>query len=139
MKKYQSLSDELAEFIRKLDYRFSKELKGSEGGSRKRVIEQFALVIGFLIFVGSVISVETGISVALIEIRAWDDQWKFSEAFVNVLADLHRQLGWNSPDLLGGGGGRFGLMGHSRVYDRVRGGTSQNLTGLVLCTVMVVK
>ena len=41
LKKYQSLSDELAEFIRKLDYRFSKEPKGPEGDSWKRVIEQF--------------------------------------------------------------------------------------------------
>lgn len=42
LKKYQSLSVELGEFIRKLDYRFSKEPKGSEGDSWKRVIEQFA-------------------------------------------------------------------------------------------------
>lgn len=42
LKKYQSLSEELKEFIRKLDYRFSKELKGSEADSWKRVIEQFS-------------------------------------------------------------------------------------------------
>ena len=42
LKKYQSLSDELEEFIRKLDYRFSKEPKGSEVDSWKRVIEQFS-------------------------------------------------------------------------------------------------
>jgi hypothetical protein len=42
VKKYQSLSDELGEFIRKLDYRFSKEPKGSEAASWKRVIEQFS-------------------------------------------------------------------------------------------------
>jgi hypothetical protein len=41
LKKYQSLSDELGEFIRKLDYRFSKEPKGSEVDSWKRVIKQF--------------------------------------------------------------------------------------------------
>jgi nucleotide-binding universal stress UspA family protein len=33
----------------------------------------------------------------------------------------------------------IGFMGHSRVYDRVWGSTSQNLTRLVPCTVMVVK
>jgi hypothetical protein len=42
MKKYQFLSDELGEFIRKLDYRFSKEPRGSEADSWKRVIEQFS-------------------------------------------------------------------------------------------------
>jgi len=42
MKKYQFLSDELGEFIRKLDYRFSKEPKGSEADSWKRVVEQFS-------------------------------------------------------------------------------------------------
>jgi hypothetical protein len=42
IKKYQSLSEELGEFIRKLDYRFSKELKGSEADSWKRVLEQFS-------------------------------------------------------------------------------------------------
>jgi len=42
LKKYQFLSDELGEFIRKLDYRFSKEAKGSEVDSWKRVIEQFS-------------------------------------------------------------------------------------------------
>jgi len=42
VKKYQSLSDELEEFIRKLDYRFSEEPKGSEADSWKRVIEQFS-------------------------------------------------------------------------------------------------
>jgi len=41
VQKYQSLSDELNEFIRKLDYRFSKEPKGSEVDSWKRVIKQF--------------------------------------------------------------------------------------------------
>jgi hypothetical protein len=41
-KKYQSLSEELGEFIRKLDYRFSQEPKGSETDSWKRVIEQFS-------------------------------------------------------------------------------------------------
>lgn len=40
--KYQSLSEELGEFIRKLDYRFSRESKGPEADSWKRVIEQFA-------------------------------------------------------------------------------------------------
>jgi nucleotide-binding universal stress UspA family protein len=33
----------------------------------------------------------------------------------------------------------IGFMGHSRVYDRVWGSTSQNLTRLVPCTVVVVK
>ena len=33
----------------------------------------------------------------------------------------------------------IGFMGHSRIYDRVWGSTSQNLTRLVPCTVMVVK
>lgn len=33
----------------------------------------------------------------------------------------------------------IGFMGHSKVYDRVWGSTSQNLTRLVPCTVMVVK
>ena len=42
LKKYQSLSEELGEFIRKLDYRFSKGPKGSEADSWKRVIEQFS-------------------------------------------------------------------------------------------------
>lgn len=42
MRKYRSLSGELEEFIRKLDYRFSKEPKGREADSWKRVIEQFA-------------------------------------------------------------------------------------------------
>ena len=42
LKKYQSLSEELEEFIRKLDYRFSKEPKGSEVDSWKRVIKQFS-------------------------------------------------------------------------------------------------
>jgi len=42
VKKYESLSQELGEFIRKLDYRFSKEPKGSEVDSWKRVLEQFA-------------------------------------------------------------------------------------------------
>jgi hypothetical protein len=42
LEKYRSLSDELDEFIRKLDYRFSKEPKGSEADSWKRVLEQFA-------------------------------------------------------------------------------------------------
>jgi len=42
LQKYQSLSGELAEFIRKLDYRFSKEPRGSEADSWKRVTEQFA-------------------------------------------------------------------------------------------------
>jgi hypothetical protein len=42
LQKYQSLSGELAKFIRKLDYRFSKEPKGSEADSWKRVIEQFS-------------------------------------------------------------------------------------------------
>jgi hypothetical protein len=40
--KFRSLSDELGEFIRKLDYRFSKEPRGSEVDSWKRVIEQFS-------------------------------------------------------------------------------------------------
>jgi len=42
LQKYQSLSDELGEFIRKLDYRFSKEPKGSEADSWRRVLEQFS-------------------------------------------------------------------------------------------------
>jgi len=42
VKKYQCLSGELGEFIRKLDYRFSKEPKGSEVDSWKRAIEQFS-------------------------------------------------------------------------------------------------
>ena len=42
IRKYQSLSEELEEFIRKLDYRFSKEPRGSEADSWKRVTEQFA-------------------------------------------------------------------------------------------------
>jgi nucleotide-binding universal stress UspA family protein len=33
----------------------------------------------------------------------------------------------------------IGFMGHSRVYDRVWGSTSQTLTRMVPCTVMVVK
>jgi len=33
----------------------------------------------------------------------------------------------------------IGFMGHSKVYDRVWGSTSQNITRLVPCTVMVVK
>jgi nucleotide-binding universal stress UspA family protein len=33
----------------------------------------------------------------------------------------------------------IGFMGHSKIYDRVWGSTSQNLTRLVPCTVMVVK
>ena len=41
-KKHQFLSDELGEFIRKLDYRFSKEPKGSEADSWKRAVEQFS-------------------------------------------------------------------------------------------------
>lgn len=42
LQKYQSLSVELGEFIRKLDYRFSKEPKGPEADSWKKVIEQFS-------------------------------------------------------------------------------------------------
>jgi nucleotide-binding universal stress UspA family protein len=33
----------------------------------------------------------------------------------------------------------IGFMGHSKIYDRVWGSTSQNITRLVPCTVMVVK
>lgn len=33
----------------------------------------------------------------------------------------------------------IGFMGHSKVFDRVWGSTSQNITRLVPCTVMVVK
>ncbi len=33
----------------------------------------------------------------------------------------------------------IGFMGHSKIYDRVWGSTSQNITKLVPCTVMVVK
>jgi len=40
--KYHSLSEELGEFIRKLDYRFSTEPKGTEVGSWKRALEHFA-------------------------------------------------------------------------------------------------
>ena len=32
-----------------------------------------------------------------------------------------------------------GFMGHSRVFDRIWGGTSQNLTRLASCSVLVVK
>ncbi len=42
LQKYKALSYELGEYERKLDYRFSKEPKGSEADSWKRVIEQFA-------------------------------------------------------------------------------------------------
>jgi len=42
LQKYKSLSYELGEYERKQDYRFSKEPKGSEADSWKRVIEQFA-------------------------------------------------------------------------------------------------
>lgn len=41
VKKYKSSSDELEEFIRKLDYRFSGEPKGSKVDSWKRAIEMF--------------------------------------------------------------------------------------------------
>ena len=33
----------------------------------------------------------------------------------------------------------IGFMGHSKIYDRVWGSTSQNITRLVPCTVIVVK
>lgn len=33
----------------------------------------------------------------------------------------------------------IGFMGHSRIYDRVWGSTSQNITRLAPCTVMIVK
>jgi len=33
----------------------------------------------------------------------------------------------------------IGFMGHSRVFERIWGGTSQNLTRLAPCTVLVVK
>ena len=33
----------------------------------------------------------------------------------------------------------IGFMGHSRVFERIWGGTSQNLTRLAHCTVLVVK
>lgn len=33
----------------------------------------------------------------------------------------------------------IGFMGHSKIYDRVWGSTSQNITRLVPCTVMIVK
>ena len=33
----------------------------------------------------------------------------------------------------------IGFMGHSKIYDHVWGSTSQNITRLVPCTVMVVK
>ncbi len=42
VKKYKSLSNELEEYIRKLDYRFSEEPKGPEVDSWKRVLEQFS-------------------------------------------------------------------------------------------------
>ncbi len=42
LEKYRSLTDELGEFIRKLDYRFAKEPKGSERDSWRRAIEQFS-------------------------------------------------------------------------------------------------
>jgi hypothetical protein len=42
LEKYSSLSEELGEFIRKMDYRFSKEPRGSEVDSWRRVLEQFA-------------------------------------------------------------------------------------------------
>jgi nucleotide-binding universal stress UspA family protein len=33
----------------------------------------------------------------------------------------------------------IGFMGHSRIYERIWGGSSQNLTRLVPCSVLVVK
>ena len=33
----------------------------------------------------------------------------------------------------------IGFMGHSRIYERIWGGTSQNLTRLTPCSVLVVK
>lgn len=33
----------------------------------------------------------------------------------------------------------IGFMGHSRVFDHIRGGTSQNLTRLAPCSVLAVK
>jgi hypothetical protein len=42
LEKYSSLSEELGEFIRKMYYRFSKEPRGSEVDSWRRVLEQFA-------------------------------------------------------------------------------------------------
>lgn len=33
----------------------------------------------------------------------------------------------------------IGFMGHSRIYERIWGGTSQNLTRLAPCSVLVVK
>jgi nucleotide-binding universal stress UspA family protein len=33
----------------------------------------------------------------------------------------------------------IGFMGHSRIFDRIWGGTSQNLARLAPCSVLVVK
>jgi nucleotide-binding universal stress UspA family protein len=33
----------------------------------------------------------------------------------------------------------IGFMGHSRIYERIWGGTSQNLTRLAPCSVLVIK
>jgi len=33
----------------------------------------------------------------------------------------------------------IGFMGHSRIFDRIWGGTSQNLTRLASCSVLIVK
>jgi nucleotide-binding universal stress UspA family protein len=50
---------------------------------------------------------------------------------VKSIADFARENGF---DLL-----VAGFMGHSRLYDRIWGGTSQNLTRLAPCSVLVVK
>ena len=50
---------------------------------------------------------------------------------VKSIADFARENGF---DLL-----VVGFMGHSRLYDRIWGGTSQNLTRLAHCSVLVVK
>jgi hypothetical protein len=42
LQKYKFLSYELGEYDRKRDYRFSKEPKGSEADSWRRVLEQFS-------------------------------------------------------------------------------------------------
>jgi nucleotide-binding universal stress UspA family protein len=50
---------------------------------------------------------------------------------VKSIVDFARENGF---DLL-----VVGFRGHSRLYDRIRGGTSQNLARLAPCSVLVVK
>jgi hypothetical protein len=42
MKKWESLEAELAEFIRKQDYKYAQEVRGAESGSWKRALEMLA-------------------------------------------------------------------------------------------------